>query len=292
MLSRIRESLSDIPQKSPYEFSKHSAIGIGGAAKLAFFPTTIDAMRTTVTTLQGFSAAYCIVGNMTNVLPPDDPKDLIVVGTQALVGARIGRSSFVLAGTGSGALLRACRYAEKSGVEFLSGIPCTLGGALYMNAGAQGRYMSDITESVVVLRAGRLLTISAEECAYDYKHSVFMENADVILGAYLRLTDDKKSCIEEREREYLRRRAGLPHGKSMGCVFKNPKGGFAGEWIEKAGLKGLRRGGAFVSERHANFIINDGGATEDDVCRLIEEIKERVYVKFGVRLEEEIRFLT
>lgn len=291
-IERIGRELSGIRQETPFEFSKHSSIGIGGRGKLALYPATIEEMQQTVDCLRRSAIDYAVVGNMSNVLPPDDPAEKIIVCTKLLVGAQLGESTFVLAGTNVGTLLRSCRYADKSGAEFLIGIPGTIGGALYMNAGVRDRHMSDITESVLVFRNGALETIPLEACGYAYKRSVFMENEDVILGATLRLTDSSKIRIEELQKLYRKRRAHLPNGKSMGCVFKNPEGMFAGVLIEEAGLKGATQGAAFVSSEHANFIINGGSATECDVRLLIDRVKERVYSKFGVRLEEEIRYLT
>ena len=292
LLQKISAVLSEIKTQTPFDLAKHSTIGIGGKAKLAFYPKTIEEVCLVVSTLQTFEADYCIVGNMSNILPPDNPKDKIIVCLKELVGAQIGESGFALAGTNSGTLLRACRYARRSGVEFLAGIPCTLGGALYMNAGVNGKYIADVVQSVTILRDGQIKKLSIEECDYSYKHSVFMQNKDVILGAELRLKEESERCISETEKEYLKRRSHLPKGKSMGCVFKNLNGFSAGKLIEEAGLKGIRHGNVYIAEEHANFIINGGKACEKDVRELIEKIKEIVYIKFGVMLEEEIRYLT
>ena len=292
MLQKICEALKGIKQQTSLDLSKRSSIGIGGEAKLALYPKTMEEVERVISVLNTFQAEYCIVGNMTNVLPPDQPKDKIFVFMKELAGVQIDDRVFVLAGTNASVLLKLCRYAEKSGAEFLAGIPCTLGGALYMNAGVSGRYMSDVVQSVTVLRAGKIQTISLEECVYSYKQSVFMNNNDVILGAHLQLEDRSAFVISQLEKEYLERRAHLPKGRSMGCVFKNPPAGSAGYWIEKAGLKGLRQGDAFVAEEHANFIINGGNAREGDVRLLIQKIKETVYAKFGVALEEEIIYLS
>lgn len=292
MLQKICEALKGIKQQTSLDLSKRSSIGIGGKAKLALYPKTMEEVERVISVLNTFQAEYCIVGNMTNVLPPDFPKDKIFVFMKELVGVQIDDTVFVLAGTNASVLLKLCRYAEKSGAEFLAGIPCTLGGALYMNAGVSGRYMSDVVQSVTVLRAGKIQTISLEECVYSYKQSVFMNNNDVILGAHLQLEDRSAFVISQLEKEYLERRAHLPKGRSMGCVFKNPPAGSAGYWIERAGLKGLRQGDAYVAEEHANFIINGGNACEGDVRLLIQKIKETVYAKFGVALEEEIIYLS
>ncbi len=292
MLQKISSVLSGIKTQTPFDLSKHSSIGIGGVAKLAFYPKTIEEVQLIISKLQTLKADYCIIGNMSNILPPDNPKGKIIVCMKELVGAQIGETVFALAGTNSGTLLRACRYAGRSGIEFLAGIPCTLGGALYMNAGVSGEYIASVLQSVTVLRNGEIRKLSLEECAYSYKRSVFMQNQDVILGAELNLKEESEHRILEIEKEYLKRRAHLPKGKSMGCVFKNPDGIPAGKLIEESGLKGMSQGNAYIAEEHANFIINGGGACEKDVRELIKKIKESVYAKFGIMLEEEIRYLT
>jgi UDP-N-acetylmuramate dehydrogenase len=160
-----------------------------------------------------------------------------------------------------------------------------------MNAGADGRYISEIVESVLVLRDEKVCLLSHKECEYAYKKSIFMENNDVILGANLRLESCTAEQIAERERYYLKRRAHLPKGKSMGCVFKNPQGISAGALIEGSGLKGLRIGGAKISNEHANFIINDKSATAKDIRTLITIAKNAVWAQYKIKLEEEIRYL-
>lgn len=292
MLQKISEALKEIKQQSMFDLARRSSIGIGGRAKLALFPKTMGETQRVLSVLKEGRANYCIVGNMTNVLPPDEPYDKVFVCMKELVGAQVGDTTFVLAGTNASRLLKLCRCAKKSGVEFLAGIPCTLGGALYMNAGVSGRYMSDVVQSVTVLREGKIHIVPLEECDYSYKHSVFMENKDVILGAELRLENKSAFDILQTEKQYLERRTHLPKGRSMGCVFKNPHNASAGSLIEQAGLKGARENDAYVAEEHANFIINGGGASERDVRRLIQTIKERVYDKFSISLEEEIVYLS
>ena len=212
-----------------------------------------------------------------------------------MIDSRFGSQVFVAAGLTSGRLLNACRCARKSGVEFLAGIPCTLGGAIYMNAGVRGRYIADIVENVLVYRDGQVEVLSVYECEYAYKSSVFMHTKDVILGATLRLKGSEEEKIRATEEEYWRLRKHLPKGRSMGCVFKNVfQNGVmtsAGEWIEKAGLKGKCCGDAYVSEQHANFIINMGNAKSRDIHSLIQIIKKEVYQQFGITLQEEIQYL-
>ncbi len=278
--------------EAPFDFSRHSSIGCGGGAKLAFYPRSVAETTALLKKLERDGIPYYLLGNMTNVLPPDEDTEKVVVCTKALNGVAVSDAAFVYAGATSGALLSACKRANKSGAEFLYGVPCTLGGALYMNAGAGGTYISEIVENVLVYRQGETRILSGKDCSYAYKKSVFMENGAVILGASLRLETADAATIETREEYYKDRRKHLPKGRSMGCVFKNPEGAYAGDLIERSGLKGLCVGDARVSEEHANFIINDGNATAREIRTLISLIKNAVWAQYGVRLEEEIRYLT
>ena len=278
-------------QETPFSFSKHSSIGCGGFARTVFYPKSVIELTALLRKLKSDGLDYYVLGNLTNVLPPDKDSDRVIVRTKNINGILFSREIFVYAGVTSGAFLQACKRNGKSGGEFLCGVPCSFGGALYMNAGADGRYIEEIVENVLVYRDGKTLVLPLSECAYSYKKSVFMENEDVILGASLRLQNATNGEIEEKRRYYTERRAHLPVGKSMGCVFKNPEGRSAGELIERSGLKGMRIGGAVVSDQHANFILNDRNATSADIKSLIKFIKNAVFAQYGILLKEEIRYL-
>ena len=202
-----------------------------------------------------------------------------------------GETLSVQAGTTAGALLAECKRLRLSGAEFLTGIPCTVGGALYMNAGVGGAYIGEIVGGVTALCDGKIVTLSQADCEYAYKKSVFMQGGAIILRAELRLTSERSEIVNDRICDYNARRKHLPTGKSMGCVFKNPNNAVAGWLIEGAGLKGMRVGGAVVSNEHANFIINDNHATARDIKKLIELVKNAVFAQYKIKLEEEIRYL-
>lgn len=274
----------------PFDFSAHSSMGCGGKARLAFYPKTEEEFVFLVTEL---GQNYVVVGNMTNLLVSDLGTDKVVICTKRLKKIHVAEEDCIYAESGvlSSALLTYLHALNMSGAEFLTGIPCTLGGALYMNAGAGGKYLSEIVQTVRVCRDGKVLTISSDDCKYAYKHSLFMENDDVILGGTLRLQKSDVRSIAENTRYYREKRRRLPTGKSLGCIFKNPSEGSAGEWIERAGLKGLRVGGAKVSELHANFIINDANATTREIRTLIELVKNAVFSRCGIVLEEEIQYI-
>ena len=274
-----------------FALAKHSTIGCGGNARVVFCPQSVAEAKVLLSKLERDKIPYYVVGNMSNVLPPDEGTEIPLIQTTNLNGVTIGEEAFVYAGVKSGALLSICKRNLKSGVEFLSGIPCTLGGALYMNAGVGGSYIDEIVKSVLVYQKGETKLIPREDCNYSYKHSAFMENGAIILGASLRLKNGTEGEIKERENYFKARRAHLPKGKSLGCIFKNPKEGSAGEWIERSGLKGLRVGGAIISPQHANFIINDKNATAQDIKSLILIIQNAVFAQYGIRLEEEIQHI-
>lgn len=289
------EKYSDLLQftyKSPFSFAAHSSIGCGGVAPLAIYPQTVEETVEAVLKVRSLKLPYAIVGNGTNTLAAEPLATRIVICMKNVRNfTPNGNVVFVGAGFSVAALIKKCLALSLGGVEFLEGIPCTLGGALYMNAGVSGAYIADVVDSVLVLRNGKVCNVPKAECGYAYKTSVFMHNDDVILGATLCLRQQERDCIVQTLARYRERRAHLPKGKSMGCIFKNPAGQIAGKLLEGAGLKGLRIGGAYVSPLHANFIINDGEATTQDIKALIAVMKNAVFAQYNVALEEEIQYI-
>ena len=194
-------------------------------------------------------------------------------------------------------LKRLCLFARDnalSGLEFAYGIPATVGGAVFMNAGAYGGEMKDVLQSAAAfLPDGTAAVIPADKMKLDYRHSVFMENGGVVTAAVVVLRPDTAEAVEERMEEFLRRRKEKQplEYPSAGSFFKRPPGHFAGTLIESSGLKGCRIGGAQVSAKHAGFLINRGGATCEDVRRLAAHVQETVFTHHGVRLEPEVRFV-
>ena len=274
-----------------YDFSKNSTIGVGGSSPLAVFPNDLSKAVELLDFLRKENLPFYPLGNLSNVLPTDGVSKRLVFSTKKLNAVSHEKGLFVEAGVTSGALLSFCKQRALTGAEFLFGIPCTLGGALYMNAGVAGRYISEIVESVTAYIDGKVETLSVEDCNYAYKQSVFMQTDGVILGARLHLKVATGEEVVRKIAYYAKRRLHLPKGKSMGCVFKNPPDISAGKLVEGAGLKGMRLGGAVVSKEHANFIINDKKATAKDIKSLILLIKNAVFAQYKIRLEEEIRYL-
>lgn len=294
MLNKIKlwQKNIDCLVKNPFFFAENASIACGGYSPAAFYPRTETALAELVQKLNGESLPFYTLGNMTNVLPPEGACKRLIVCTKSMKSAIKEKNTlYVSAGVTSGELLRACKRYGLSGAEFTVGIPCTMGGLLYMNGGAGGVYVSEIVENVRALYQGEVVALSNAECQYAYKSSVFMREDLIILGATLKLTPSDTDGIARRIARFSARRAGLPKGRSMGCVFKNPDGDVAGRLIEQAGLKGFRVGGAYISQEHANFIINDGRATVSQIKQLITIIKNAVNAQYKKQLQEEIVYL-
>lgn len=275
----------------PFEFSKNTTYGLGGTAEVAYLPETIYQAKIVYDTLTAAEVKFEILGNGSNVLVSDSGIRGAVICTKSLRGIiRLNKNRLMcLAGTKIGELLSYCKKHGLGGLEYLYGIPATVGGAAYMNAGVNGAAIGDNIESVCVYD-GKTHILSREKCNFGYRYSTMRDINALILSIIVNVDECSVSQIDERIEFYRQRRSHLPKGKSCGCVFKNPEGCSAGLLIESAGLKGFRCGGAYVSEKHASFIINSGGSAAD-VKLLIGEVKSKVYEKFGVLLEEEVVYI-
>ena len=283
----------DFTVESPFSFAKHSSIGVGGNANVAYYPNDETELKDVISRLTAEGKDFYTLGNLTNVLPPDANVEKAIIRTKRLKEIRVENNRlYVGAGVNSGEFLQACKHYGLCGAEFLTGIPCTMGGAVFMNAGAAGEYLAPFIHSVKAFYKNREITLFANDCRFSYKKSIFMQEKMCILGVTLTLEERTQTDIEQRIAYFKKRRSHLPTGKSMGCVFKNPNDTPAGRLIEGAGLKGMRYGGATVSTQHANFIINDNNATSADVQKLILVIKNAVFAQYKIRLEEEIRYIT
>ena len=292
MQEKTTFTLSRYEKEIPFSFRNHATIGCGGTAREGYFPLTEQDLTDLTVSLIQSKTPYVVLGNLSNVLPSDGVMDKVVICTKKFQTYAFDDTGiYVSAGLSVGTLLRACEEQGRTGAEFLVGIPCTLGGAIYMNAGVADAYIAELVQYVKVLYKGKVLTLNANECRYGYKNSVFMQDDFVILGAKLKLDYADVNVIRDKKTLYKTRRKHLPKGRSMGCVFKNPQGQIAGKLIEGAGLKGLRVGGAKVSEEHANFIINDGCATSAHIRELIGIMKGAVEKQYDVQLQEEIRYI-
>ena len=277
--------------------SKHSSFRIGGAADVALFPKSSDELCKTLSFLREQEIPVLVIGNGSNVVFSDAGYRGAVVFTGKCRSIKIENDLvFADAGVLLSALSSAARDESLSGLEFAFGIPGTLGGAIYMNAGAYGGSMSDVCISswYYDLETGHFGESFGDAQCFGYRKSIYQEHPErIILSATLQLKKGNRKTISETMRTYWdKRRATQPLDlPNAGSVFKRPEGHFAGKLIEDCGLKGLTVGGAQVSQKHAGFIVNIGGATCEDVKRLIEKIQTTVLQKTGVKLECEIRFL-
>jgi len=273
----------------------HTSFRIGGPADCLVQPLTLRELKLTLDFCQGEGVPYLIMGNGTNLLVRDGGIRGVVIKMVRGFDGISRRGSLLVSGAGALLARVSGRAAEENlaGLEWGIGIPGTLGGAVFMNAGAYGGEMKDVVEEVVTLHpaTGETRSWSCGELGLSYRSSIFQETDDVILEVALRLKPGSRAVIEGEMKTYTERReARQPlNWPSAGSVFKRPPGYYVGPLIEEAGLKGYRNGDAQVSELHAGFIINRGQATARQVLELIEIIQERVEGLFGVHLETELR---
>ena len=274
---------------------KHTTFRIGGTVSLFAEPKSIEAFVWAERELRGRGIEHMILGNGSNVLFSDNPHRLVVLSTARLDTLRVSGDSII---SGAGVLLSRLAAAAAreglTGLEFAQGIPGSLGGGIYMNAGAYGGEMREVAEAVTYLDVnGVLRTVPRDECDFGYRHSRFEDTGEAILSATLRLRPGDPEKIRERMEELaaMRREKQPMNMPSAGSTFKRPKDGFAAKLIDDAGLKGLTVGGAQVSEKHAGFIVNTGNATYDDVTALMELVKRGVYESSGITLEPEVRII-
>ena len=277
--------------------SRHSTFRIGGAADIALFPKSSEQLCGALALLREREIPTLVIGRGSNVVFADDGYRGAVVFTEQCRKIKI-KNDVVYADAGVllSTLASTVRDESLSGLEFAFGIPGTLGGAIYMNAGAYGGSMSDvcISSEYYDFETGNKGCLIYGEQDFGYRKSIYQSHPErIILGATLKLKKGMRKVITEEMRTYLeKRRTTQPlELPNAGSVFKRPEGHFAGKLIEDCGLKGLTVGGAQVSQKHAGFIVNVGGATCKDVEHLVGQIQATVLQKTGVELECEIKFL-
>ena len=275
--------------------SRHTTFQIGGPADLYIAVKDIIALKDIIRTANTLGIRLLPLGNGSNVLVSDAG---IRGAVLSLTGdfRRITLSDPTTISCGAGATLAGlCKFAQRNsltGLEFAWGIPGTVGGAAFMNAGAYDGQFSDVLVSTThVTRSGKTDSLLGPEMEMDYRKSAYQENGCIVTSVVVRLEPGSQEQISMQMDEYFnRRKARQPlEMPSAGSVFKRPEGMYAGTLIEEAGLKGTQIGGAMVSEKHACFIVNTGNATCEDVLKLIDKIRDTVKKKSGVTLECEIR---
>lgn len=292
---KIKAFLPDIMLSFQEPMAKHTSFRIGGPAEVMAFPKSAQELAKILQVSDQLDTVPVILGAGTNVLAPDEGVPGLVI---CLKGCLEGMEQlddttiYVKAGV---TMTRAAVFAAElglSGLEFAHGIPGTVGGGVYMNAGAYGGEIVRVCQYVDVMdMQGQVHRLSNEEMGFSYRHSVLEEQPGIVIGAAFRLEKKPQEAIRERMRELQgKRSASQPLDKpSAGSAFKRPMGGYAAALIDQAGLKGFTVGGAAISEKHAGFAVNLGGATAADVKELLRQVSDKVYAHSGIRLEPEVR---
>ena len=298
-IQEIREKLPGLALYENEPMSAHSSFRIGGPVRALAVPQDVTGLTQICYLLKKHELAPYILGNGTNILFPDEGlKDLFIISTEKLTKLFLLPDGAIYAEAGV-PLSRLAGFAQQNGLtglEFASGIPGSVGGGLMMNAGAYGGELKDVVESVVIqfLPEQALYELTREQCAFGYRSSYFQKTPGcVIVSAVFRPEKGEPEAIAEKMRELnAKRREKQPLDlPSAGSAFKRPEGHFAAALIDEAGLKGYTVGGAQVSEKHAGFVVNIGGATSHDVHELMKHIRRTVYEHSGVVLEPEMILL-
>ena len=292
---KISALIPDIELKMNEPMTKHTSFKIGGGAEVMAFPKNAEELSAILKASALLDVKPAILGAGTNVLAPDAGISGLVIclkdcleGMEKLEGDRIRVAAGVT-------MTRAAVFAANhglSGLEFAHGIPGTVGGGVYMNAGAYGGEIVQVCESVTVMdMAGDLKERSREEMQFSYRHSVLEDEGGIVVGAVFKLTPGDPAEIKGKMKELQGKRSAsqpldLP---SAGSAFKRPVGGYAAALIDRAGLKGYQVGGAAISTKHAGFAVNLGGATAEDVKNLLTQVSDKVFEDSGIRLEPEVR---
>ena len=288
----ICEAYADEPM------SRHTTFRIGGPADVLAEPASVAQLKAVIDLCREKNVPFTVIGRGSNVLVSDGG----VKGAVIKIGPKMSTVRFengrIYAEAGATlASVYSCAYANGfAGFEKLAGIPGFVGGAIRMNAGAYGIEIKDVLESCDFLENGELKTVSAEEAGLSYRHSIFCDRKDAVIVSAVFKCENRAESREEILREYLvysaKRRESQPlNMPSAGSTFKRPANGFASRLIDEAGLKGFRIGDAEVSTKHAGFVVNRGGATAEDVLKVIEAVRKTVFEKTGVTLDPEIVYL-
>ena len=292
---KISAFLPDIQLAFQEPMAKHTSFRIGGGAEVMAFPKNSEELAKLLQTSALLDCKTVILGAGTNVLAPDEGiTGLVICLKDCLDGMKqLDETTIrVMAGV---TMSRAAVFAANlglSGLEFAHGIPGSVGGGVYMNAGAYGGEISGICEGVEVMdRQGKIRRLSNAEMKFSYRHSLLEDTGDIVISADFRLTKAEPETIKAKMKELIGKRSAsqpldLP---SAGSAFKRPVGGYAAALIDEAGLKGYQVGGAAISQKHAGFAVNLGGATARDVRQLLSQVSDIVFDKTGIRLEPEVR---
>lgn len=294
-LAKLQDVLGTLTIKANEPLSNYTYTKTGGPADLLVFPRSVEEVQRVLAAVKQENLTLTVLGNASNLIVKDggirglvmiltDMQELVIEGNQLKAASGV-------------ALIEASRQAASAGLtglEFACGIPGSIGGAIYMNAGAYGGEVKDVISQVeVVTRDGQLKTYAGADCDFSYRHSRFQEGDEVILGVTFDLAPGDQSAIDAKVAEltHLRQSKQPLEYPSCGSVFKRPEGYFAGKLIQDAGLQGYQVGGAQVSTKHAGFIVNVDHATATDYLAVIEQVRLVVWARTGVFMEPEVRII-
>lgn len=291
---KLKNFISEERIKVNEPMKNHTSFRIGGPADILVMPQDAWEIKSIVACCKSEGVPFFVMGNGTNLLVKDKGiRGVVIKLAQNFNDIQVaGRIIKCKAGIAVSAVGRVALENSLGGLEFVSGIPGSVGGAVVMNAGAYGGEMADVVKKVKVLDfEGNIYEMSKDELQYSYRYSILQNGDRVLLEVEMELVPGIYDEIKARMDDYLARRKqkqplNLP---SAGSAFKRPPGNYAGYLIEKAGLKGYKIGGAMVSDLHSGFIVNIGNATCEDVLKLISHIQKEVKDKFNVKLEPEIK---
>lgn len=276
--------------------SRHTTFRIGGSADYFVKPGNADEVAAVIAVCREYNIPYFILGNGSNLLVSDDGYRGMIINIMDNMDSVTVDGRIITAQAGA-MLVRVSVMARDNaltGLEFASGIPGTIGGAVYMNAGAYCGEMKNVVKTVRAIdEYGRIYELDSEKMDFSYRHSIVEERKLIVLEVTLELEHGSREAIDDRMKELAEaRRSKQPlEYPSAGSTFKRPEGYFAGKLIMDAGLRGYSVGGAQVAEKHCGFVINKGGATASDVVELIRDVQHDVDDKFGVTLEPEVKML-
>jgi UDP-N-acetylmuramate dehydrogenase len=288
VMNALREA--GVPFRENEPLSRHTSMGVGGPAAVMAFPRSPAELRNALAVRRELDAPHRVLGGGSNLIVVDEGLDELVINTQDLEHVTL-RDDGVVSAEGGANLIRLvvrCCRAGWAGLQSAVGIPGSVGGAAVMNAGAYGFSISEVMQEIVVLDADGERTQPPEGWRFHYRGSSIPEGAAVASVTVKLAPGDPGAMGAEIRELQLQRVRSQPGGRNAGCVFKNPPGAAAGRLIDAAGLKGLRRGAAVVSSRHANFVVNEGGARASDVLEILDMVRAEI-AKTGVELELEVR---
>lgn len=283
----------DLAMNEP--MAKHTSFRIGGPVEVMAFPKNHGQLASVLKAAEELGVTPAILGAGTNILAPDEGmKGLIICIKDCLEGMQQLDENRIRVAAGV-TMTRAAVFAANlglGGLEFAHGIPGTVGGGVYMNAGAYGGEIRQVCESVEVMdRSGNISTVSCDGMKFAYRHSILEDTDLIVLGAIFKLEPKSQEEIRTKMAELMGKRKNsqpldLP---SAGSAFKRPVGGYAAALIDQAGLKGFCIGGAGVSTKHAGFVVNNDNATAADVKEVLRQVSDKVFAQTGIRLEPEVR---